>query len=136
MSKSDENEKNVIFILDEPKKIQKKILRAVTDSGSQILHDPEKRPGLSNLLTIFSTLSEKNIADICCDYEGKLYGQFKKDLADLLVETLNPIQKKYHDLMKDPSFLKSILKKGTLKARAKACETLKEVYACIGIDRS
>ena len=85
MSKSDENEKNYVSIIDEPKKIQKKIKSAVTDSETTITFDPENKEGLTNLITIYSVLTGKSTKEIVKDYEGKLYGHLKVDLADIVL---------------------------------------------------
>lgn len=133
MSKSDENEKNFVSIIDSPKKIQKKIKSAQTDSDTVITHDPENKAGLANLLTIYSVLSEKSIDDICKDYEGKMYGHLKVDLADLVVETLKPVQDRYEDLMKNKDHLEDLMAKGADKARVRAQDTLKKVYETTGL---
>lgn len=133
MSKSDENEKNFVSIIDSPKQIQKKIKSAQTDSDTVVTFDPEKKPGLANLLTIYSVLSEKSIEDICKDYEGKMYGHLKVDLADLVVETLRPVQERYADLMKNKDHLEDLMAKGADKARVRAQDTLKKVYETTGL---
>ncbi len=133
MSKSDENEKNFVSIIDTPKKIQKKIKSAQTDSDTVVSFDQEKKPGLANLLTIYSVLSEKSIDDIVKDYEGKMYGHLKVDLADLVVETLKPVQEKYDDLMKNKDYLEQLMAKGASKARVRAADTLKKVYEDTGL---
>ena len=133
MSKSDENEKSYVAMIDSPKKIQKKIKSAVTDSGSTIDYDPENKPGLANLLTIYSTLADRSIEKIVADYEGKMYGHLKTDLADLTVEALSPYRKRYEDLMKNPDYLRDLMKKGRDKAQERASLTLKDVYDRIGL---
>lgn len=133
MSKSDENEKNFVSILDRPKKIQKKIKSAQTDSDTVVTFDPENKAGLANLLTIYSVLSEKTVENICKDYEGKMYGHLKMDLADLVVETLRPVQDKYDDLMKNKDHLEELMALGAEKARIRASETLKKVYEITGL---
>ncbi len=133
MSKSDENEKNFVSVIDTPKKIQKKIKSAVTDSGSEIIYDPEGKPGLANLLTIYSVFSGKNIQTICSEYQGKLYGHLKADLADLVVETLSPVREKYEDLMKNRDYLTEQMGKGATRAKERAQKTLKQVYDSVGL---
>ncbi len=133
MSKSDENEKNFVSIIDSPKKIQKKIKSAQTDSDTVVNYDPENKPGLANLLTIYSVLSERSIEEICKDYEGKMYGHLKVDLADLVVDTLKPVQEKYEDLMKNKDHLEALMEKGAQKARLRAADTLKKVYETTGL---
>jgi tryptophanyl-tRNA synthetase len=133
MSKSDDNEKNFVSIIDSPKKIQKKIKSAQTDSDTVVNYDPENKPGLANLLTIYSVLSERSIEEICKDYEGKMYGHLKVDLADLVVDTLKPVQEKYEDLMKNKDHLEALMEKGAQKARLRAADTLKKVYETTGL---
>lgn len=99
MSKSDPNKKATITLLDEPSAIVKKIKSAVTDSEGIVKFDIENKPGVSNLLSIYSILSGKSIASLEEMYEGKGYGDFKADLAEVVVDTLRPIQEKYNELM-------------------------------------
>lgn len=135
MSKSDENEKNFVSVIDDPKKIEKKIKSAATDSDTVIQFDPEKKPGLSNLLTIYSVLSGKTTAQLEADYAGKMYGHLKVDLAGLVVDTLKPVQEKYQDLMKNRDHLENLMKKGADKARVRAQKTLENVYESVGLVR-
>ncbi|MFY7992636.1 MAG: tryptophan--tRNA ligase [Bacteriovoracaceae bacterium] len=133
MSKSDENEKNFVSIIDDPKKLEKKIKGAATDSGTEIKYDVENKAGLSNLMTIYSVLSGKTYAQIEADYIGKMYGHLKVDLAELVVETLRPVQEKYHDLMKNRDHLDALMKSGADRARGRATGTLKAVYEKTGL---
>ena len=133
MSKTDDNEKNYISIIDDPKKIIKKIKSAQTDSDTVVSFDLEAKPGLANLLTIYSVLSKNSIDKIVSDYEGKMYGHLKVDLADLVVETLSPIREKYEDLMNDKSYLEDLMEEGAQKARERAQNTLKLVYETTGL---
>tara|TARA_B100001250_G_scaffold196683_1_gene168955 strand:+ start:1321 stop:2319 length:999 start_codon:yes stop_codon:yes gene_type:complete len=132
MSKSDENLNNIISLLDEPSVIRKKIKRAVTDSGSDIIFD-EKRVGLANLLTIYSIASGDSISKIENNYKGKMYSDFKNDLGDIVVNFLDPIQKEYKLLMNDKKYIQDILKCGAEKASFKAYKTLDKVYRKIGL---
>ena len=132
MSKSDSNLNNIISLLDEPSMIKKKIKRAVTDSGSDIVFD-EKRAGLANLMTIYSIATGDDISKIENDYKGKMYSDFKNDLGDIVVDFLSPIQKEYSLLMKDKSHIEKILKDGADKAVNKAYKTLDKVYRKIGL---
>ncbi len=122
MSKSDNNLNNIISLLDEPAVIRKKIKRAVTDSGTDIVFD-EKRAGLANLLTIYSIATGDSISTIENNYQGKMYSDFKTDLGDVIVNMLEPIQKEYQLLMKDKTHIENILKIGAEKARYKAYKT-------------
>lgn len=135
MSKSDENEKNFISIIEDPKSIEKKIKGAATDSGTEIVYDPENKAGLANLLSIYSVLSGKSTEELEKDYVGKMYGHLKVDLADLLVQTLKPVQEKYHDLMKNKDYLDNMMRFGSDRAREKAAVTLDKVYKTIGLPR-
>lgn len=137
MSKSDENEKNFVSIIDDAKKIEKKIKAATTDSDAVplIKFDPINKAGISNLLTIYSVLSGKPIADIETSYEGKMYGHLKVDLAELVIETLKPVKEKYDDLMKNRDHLDHLLKKGAARARSRAQVTLAKVYDAVGLIR-
>ena len=132
MSKSDDNSNNIISLLDDPSIIRKKIKRAVTDSGSDIIFD-EKRLGLANLLTIYSIATGNDISKIESNYKGKMYSDFKTDLGDVLVDLLIPIQKEYKLLMKDKKHIQDILKSGSEKATLKAYKTLDKVYRKIGL---
>lgn len=136
MSKSDENEKNFVSIIDDSKKIEKKIKSATTDSGTEIKFDPENKAGLSNLMTIYSVLSGKTTQELEKEYEGKMYGHLKVDLADLVVQTLKPVREKYDDLMKNKDYLDQLLKQGADRAQARARITLDHVYKTVGLLRS
>ncbi|GAB4415400.1 MAG: tryptophan--tRNA ligase [Bacteriovoracaceae bacterium] len=133
MSKSDDNPNAYVSIIDTPKKIDKKFKSAVTDSETEIRFDPENKAGISNLLTIYSVLSGKTIADIEKDYAGKMYGHLKVDLGQLVIETLKPVQEKYHDLMNNKDHLHQLMKQGAEKARGVATQTLDTVYDKIGL---
>lgn len=135
MSKSDENEKNYVCIIDDSKKIEKKIKSAATDSDTVIKYDPQNKAGLSNLMTIYSVLSGKTTDQLEKDYEGKMYGHLKVDLAELVVETLKPVREKYDDLMKNKDYLDQLMHSGADRARARASETLRNVYKTVGLPR-
>jgi tryptophanyl-tRNA synthetase len=133
MSKSDENDKNFVSVIDDAKKIEKKIKGATTDSGTEIKYDVENKAGLANLMTIYSVLSGKSFEELEKDYEGKMYGHLKFDLAELVVETLKPVKEKYDYLMKDRGELDRLLKMGANRATARAVSTLKNVYEKVGL---
>lgn len=133
MSKSDENEKNFVSIIDDAKKIEKKIKSAATDSETEIKFDVENKPGISNLLTIYSVLTEKTISQLEADYQGKMYGHLKVDLADIVVSTLKPVKEEYDQLMKNRDHLDQLLKQGAERAEARAQATLKQVYEAVGL---
>ena len=135
MSKSDENPKNFISIIEDPKKITKKIKGAVTDSDpdARIIYDPENKVGLANLMVIYSCLSGESFSKIEQDFSGKQYGHFKVALAELVCESFRPVQETYYQLMNDESHLLSIMKECSLKARQRAEGTLNKVYKAIGL---
>ena len=135
MSKSDENDKNFVSIIDDAKKIEKKIKSAATDSGTEIKFDPENKAGVSNLLTIYSVLSGKTIEQLENEYIGKMYGHLKVDLADVVVQKLTPVRAKYDDLMKNRDYLDQLLVTGAEKAAARAEATTKKVYEAVGLVR-
>ncbi|OPZ71920.1 MAG: Tryptophan--tRNA ligase [Verrucomicrobia bacterium ADurb.Bin474] len=135
MSKSDDNQNAVLYLLDPPERLAKKINSAVTDSGSEIVASPEK-PGVSNLLSLFSVFSGKSIPEIEKSYAGSSYAVFKKDLAELVVASLAPVQARYEELMADKAGLEQILKAGAEKAQARAYKVLSKVYRKVGfVDR-
>jgi len=131
MSKSGDNENDLINLLDEPALILKKLGRAVTDSGSEVIFREDK-PGVSNLLSIYSAISNKPVAKLEEEYQGSGYGKFKKDLAENLVIFLEPIQKKYYSLRSDQALLDKTLKDGAAKASEKAEGILKKVKTAVG----
>lgn len=134
MSKSDPNQKAFISLLDEPKQIEKKIKSAVTDSEGIVKYDKENKPGISNLLAIYSIFSNKSIPELEKEYEGKGYGDFKGDLAKVVVDSLDPIQKKYYELIDSPE-LDEILDRGAEKANAVASKMLKKMENAMGLGR-
>lgn len=133
MSKSDENDKNFVAIIDDPKKIEKKIKSATTDSGTEIKFDAENKAGLANLMTIYSVLSGKTTTQIENEYVGKMYGHLKVDVADLVVETLRPVREKYLDLMNHKDHLEALMNEGADRAQEKARLTLDKVYQATGL---
>ncbi|REJ77622.1 MAG: tryptophan--tRNA ligase [Acidobacteria bacterium] len=130
MSKSDENLNSTIFLLDDADTITKKYKKAVTDSGTEITFDGS-RPAISNLLTIYHLLSGKPTKDCEAHFEGKGYGDFKSELAEVTIEFLKPFQERVREY--DDDSLEAILKSGAEKASAVASETLKNVYQSMGI---
>ncbi len=133
MSKSDTDLNNIIALLDDSDIIRKKLKRAVTDSGKQILFDPEKRPGVANLMNLYSGLSGLDLSAIESHFEGKMYSELKKELSELTIDTLTPIQNEYEKLMADRSYLNSILVNGREKAAKIAVKTCRKVYKKIGL---
>jgi len=134
MSKSDPNQKANITPLDDPKQMVKKIKSAVTDSEGIVKFDKENKPGISNLLSIYSILGGKTIPEIEGLYEGKGYGDFKSDLADVVVNVFKPIQERYYELLESPE-LDRILDEGAEKANLVANRTLKKMEKAMGLGR-
>ncbi|BBP45473.1 tryptophan--tRNA ligase [Thiosulfatimonas sediminis] len=132
MSKSDENKNNFIALGDDPKLILKKFKQAVTDSDSQIHYDLANKPGISNLLTIYSVISGQSIDEVTKHFEGKMYGHLKVELGELVADYLAPIQTKFKQIRSDEAELKAILADGAKQARAQAQVTLAEVHNAIG----
>ncbi|MDO8498043.1 MAG: tryptophan--tRNA ligase [bacterium] len=134
MSKSDKDQTGTINLLDSAGEIRKKIQRAVTDSGSEIVYREDK-PAVSNLLIIYSKVSGKSVSEIESQYQGKGYGDFKKDLAEAMVEFLTPIQKRYNELMKNKDELSKILDAGAEFARHKSSKKIEMVKKVVGLGR-
>lgn len=132
MSKSDSNKNNFIGLLDDPKAILTKFKKAQTDSGTQIEYDLENKPGLANLLTIYSVISGQPIDAVVKQFEGKMYGHLKAELGELVVNYLEPMQKRFYEIRDDETFLRDVLKQGAATARAQAQKTLKQVHETIG----
>lgn len=132
MSKSDTDESNYIALLDPPDVIRKKMQRAVTDSGKEIKKDPEK-PGISNLLTLYSAITNQTIDKLELQYQNQGYGIFKKDIADALVDFLTPLQERFYALRSNPKKMEQILQHGAELANRKALQTLHQVQDCIGL---
>lgn len=132
MSKSASTPKGLINLLDDPKATAKKVKSAVTDTDTVIRYDAENKPGVSNLLTIYSTLTGKSVAELERDYEGKMYGALKTDLAEVMVEFVTPFKERTQQYLDDSETLDSILAKGAEKARAVAAETLSQAYDRVG----
>ncbi|GAA5058988.1 tryptophan--tRNA ligase [Streptomyces similanensis] len=132
MSKSASTPKGLINLLDDPKATAKKVRSAVTDTDTVIRYDPETKAGVSNLLTIYSTLTGAGIGELEEKYAGKGYGALKTDLAEIMVEFVTPFREQTQQYLDDPETLDSILAKGAEKARAVAAETLAQVYGKVG----
>lgn len=132
MSKSAENIHSRISLLDEPSKIKKSIMKATTDSEGVVRFDVENKPGISNLLNIYSVLSGESIEDLEKKYEGKGYGDFKKDLVEVTVNVLAPIKERYEEIRHSQELL-DILADGAVKADAIAKETMKRVKKNFGL---
>ncbi|MFC8840852.1 tryptophan--tRNA ligase [Streptomyces griseoincarnatus] len=132
MSKSASTPKGLINLLDEPKATAKKVKSAVTDTDTVIRYDVAEKPGVSNLLTIYSVLTGTEIADLEEKYAGKGYGALKTDLSEVMVDFVTPFRERTQQYLDDPETLDSILAKGAEKARAVAAETLAQAYERVG----
>lgn len=131
MSKSDPNQSGVLYLWDEPKVIRKKIMSAVTDSGDEIVARDDK-PGMKNLLTIMSAATGKTIRELELEFEGRGYGEFKAAVAESVVEMLEPLQARYHELKGNKEALKEIVKDGLVFAQKRAWKTMSKVYKKAG----
>ncbi len=131
MSKSDESQGAYISMLDDPNIIRKKIARAVTDSGREVHYDVEHKPAVSNLMTIYALCSNLSISDVEAKFSGQGYGPFKKELADVLVAVLEPIQIRYKKLI-ETNEIDDILREGGKRAKEKCSATLAEVKQKFG----
>ena len=134
MSKSDDNPRNFILMTDEPNVIRKKIKSAVTDSDGIIAFDRENKPGLSNLLEIYSVITGESIDSIVARYEGCGYGQFKSDLAEVVVAELEPIQNRMKELLNSP-IIDEVLDRGAEQANKLAFKKVKKVEHKMGLGR-
>jgi tryptophanyl-tRNA synthetase len=132
MSKSASSPNGIIELLDDPGRSAKKIKSAVTDTGREILYDEENKPGISNLLTIYAALTGRTIDDLLERYEGHGYGDLKKDLAEIVVEFVRPIQDRTRAYLEDPGYLDKVLAVGADKARSVAEVTLAVAYQNVG----
>jgi len=134
MSKSDTNPSNFIGLLEEPKKITKKIKRAVTDSDEQanIYFDVAEKPGVSNLLSLLSCCTGQTVESLVPQYQDKMYGHLKGDVAEAVVSLLEPIQAKYQQYRNDQAFLEQVMRDGAEKASARASGIITSVYDAIG----
>lgn len=132
MSKSDINENNYLALLDPPDVIKRKIKRAVTDSAREITADSLQKPGVGNLLTIYSVLNELDADGLMDKFGGKQYSVLKAELSDSLVAFLEPFQTRYNEIMTEKGYLNSVLDEGAEKARMIARRTLSKVYRKIG----
>lgn len=132
MSKSASTPKGLINLLDEPRTTAKKVKSAVTDTDTVIRYDVVEKPGVSNLLTIYSVLTGTGIPELEEKYAGKGYGALKTDLAEVMVDFVTPFRERTQQYLDDPETLDSILAKGAEKARAVAAETLARAYERVG----
>ena len=132
MSKSGESPAGIVWLLDEPSAIAKKVKSAVTDTDTEIRFDPAKKPGVSNLLTLLSIATGTSAKALETKYSGQGYGSLKTDTADALVSLLAPIKKRTDELLGDPAELDRLLAKGAAKAEEVASHTLSKVHHAVG----
>ena len=135
MNKSDDgNNKGTIFLMDDLNVARKKIMGAVTDSENLVKYDPENKPGIANLMTIYSCLSGRSFEDIENEFATSGYGNFKRAVADSVCSTLENIQNRYHEVI-DSGLLDEVLKKGAIKARELAQNKIKLVEDKVGFSK-
>ena len=133
MSKSAPDIMDKILLTDTPDEIRKKLKKAVTDSENCVRYDKENKPGVSNLMTIYGIIKNKSMEEIEKEFEGRGYGDFKSAVAEAIVERLEPIQKRYEELLSNKEKLMEIVRKADAKAAEKANKMVKEVYEKIGL---
>ncbi|WP_217145618.1 tryptophan--tRNA ligase [Streptomyces sp. AC627_RSS907] len=131
MGKSDDVGPGIVYLLDEPDVVRKKVMRAVTDSGREVVYDREARPGLANLLEILAACTGAGPAELAGGYDS--YGALKKDTAEAVVEVLRPLQERHKELCADPGYVEDVLREGAEKARAMARPTVDAAYRAIGL---
>ncbi|MEV0172531.1 tryptophan--tRNA ligase [Streptomyces sp. NPDC050803] len=131
MGKSDDVGPGIVYLLDEPDVVRKKVMRAVTDSGREVVYDRDGRPGVANLLEILAACTGGNPSDLSGVYES--YGALKKDTAEAVVEVLRPVQERHRELCADPGYVEGVLRDGAERARAMARPTVDAAYRAIGL---
>ncbi|MFF0509833.1 tryptophan--tRNA ligase [Streptomyces sp. NPDC004250] len=131
MGKSDDVGPGIVYLLDEPDVVRKKVMRAVTDSGREVVYDREERPGLANLLEILAACTGGEPAELAEAYDS--YGALKKDTAEAVVEVLRPVQRRHQELCADPGYVEGVLREGAQKARGMARPTVDAAYRAIGL---
>lgn len=132
MSKSEKNPLDTLYLLDPPEAIRHKIARAVTGSGREVRFD-ETQPGLYNLLTIYQVLTGETRAQIEAHFQGRGYAELKQELAELIIQTLQPLQQRYAELQADPRLLEDVLISGTARARAESRRVLQAARSAMGL---
>jgi tryptophanyl-tRNA synthetase len=132
MSTTGGTAQGTVLIADPPEVLRKKVRSAVTDSGREVRHDPDRKPGISNLIEIMSVATGESFADIEARYDGQGYGPFKADVADAVVALLDPIRHRYEELRGDPVELQRLLARGAEKARNASQPTLDRMYEVMG----
>ena len=132
MSKSDTNEKSFVLMTDSADVIMKKFKSAVTDSDGVVRYDVENKPGISNLMGIYSVMTGKGFEEIEKEFDGQGYGTFKTAVAESVIDTLKPVQDEYNRILADKAYLEGVLKEGAQKAQYQASKVLNKVYRKVG----
>jgi len=132
MSKSDANEKSFVLMTDSADVIMKKFKSAVTDSDGVVKYDTDNKPGISNLMGIYSVMTGKGFEEIEKEFDGQGYGTFKAAVAESVIDTLKPVQEEYTRILADKAYLENVLKDGAEKARYQASKVLNKVYRKVG----
>jgi tryptophanyl-tRNA synthetase len=135
MSKSVDKQGHSLRLLDPPKVLRKSIMRATTDSLNNIAFDRTNQPGVTNLLGIYQAITGKSDADVIADFEGQGYGNLKKGVAELVVNTLEPIQRRYNEMAADPGYIEEVLAAGAERVRPIAEHRLAEAQKNLGINK-
>lgn len=135
MSKSDSNQNAFVAIMDDPAVIRNKFKRAVTDCDGEIRFDPESKPGVSNLLSIYSIFTKKNMEEAVEAFKGMGYGALKEQVAECVIAELTPIQQRFNEFSQDKQYIQKVLADGAEKARAIARKTISKVYHKVGFDK-
>ncbi|MGW7262868.1 tryptophan--tRNA ligase [Streptomyces sp. NPDC054842] len=131
MGKSDDSGPGIVYLLDEPDTVRRKVARAVTDSGQDVAYDREKQPGVANLLEILASCTGGDPEALSGEYRS--YGALKKDTAEAVVEVLRPVQERHHALCADPAQVEDVLRRGAERARELARPTVDAAYRAIGL---
>ena len=135
MSTTYGSEQGTVYIVDEDDSVRKKMRSAVTDSGTEVRHDREQKPGITNLLEIMAVATGDAVPELEARYDGSGYGRFKEDVGEAVVELLVPIQRRYEELRGDEGELRRMLATGAEKARAESEPTLEQMYERMGFVR-
>lgn len=132
MSKSDPNQNGTLYITDEPSVLQKKIMSAVTDSDSSVRYDVQNKPGVSNLMSIMAAFTQKTYGQIEDEFSSKGYGDFKKAVAEVVIESLAPVRQSYKDYSSDKAMIEDAIKKGSQAATRRTTKMMAKVYRKVG----
>jgi tryptophanyl-tRNA synthetase len=132
MSKSDPDQNGCVYMMDKPEDIARKFKRAVTDCDACVRYDVKAKPGISNLMQIYSVATGKSFADIESEFAGRGYGDFKSAVGDAVIELLRPVREEAERLIKDKAYLESVYRAGAERAERTAMRTLRKVYKKVG----